>query len=107
MMPVAETATCETYAALLEDFRGAREQWNARRTEISSLGLRGKRIDNELRCLQARFAKSYAAVRNHLGDCSCCELSRRIDHDSSHEDDVALAAEFRVSVFSPSRFSHI
>ena len=80
LMPATETGTCETHAGLLEDFEVARDEWNARRTEISNSGLRGKRIDDELRCLQARFAKSYALVLNHLRDCRSCEPSRGADH---------------------------
>ena len=51
-------STCETHQGLLEECNAARDEWNARRAEISKLGLRGKKIDNELMRLQAKFAPS-------------------------------------------------
>jgi hypothetical protein len=107
LMPTTETGTCETHAGLLEDFEVARDEWNARRTEISNSGLRGKRIDDELRCLQARFARSYALVLNHLRDCSSCEPSRGVDHDVSDAGDGRYVPEFRVSLFSNARYSRV
>ena len=103
MSPMAvENAVCETYDRLVEDCEYARDQWNERRREIAELGLRGKGIDNELRCLQARFARSYALVRNHLRDCNGCESARRTDHAAGHESDVHLLAGFRMSLTADS-----
>ena len=101
-----DNAICETYQALIDDCVNARRQWNERRAEISELGLRGKGIDNELRCLQARFAKSYAMVRNHVRDCSSCQLASGADDASRHEGDAHVVTEFHASLFSGSHFSH-
>jgi hypothetical protein len=97
-----ENAVCETYDGLVEDCESARDQWNKRRHEIAELGLRGKGIDNELRCLQARFARSYALVRNHLRDCDSCQSARRADHSFSRESDVHLISRFRMSLTADS-----
>jgi|ERR1700758_812868 hypothetical protein len=103
MSPMAvERAICETYEALTEHCSNARKEWNERRAEISELGLRGKGIDDELRCLQARFAKSCAMVRNHLRDCDSCKSSRRTDERSRHESHAGIFPEFRFSLFSGS-----
>jgi len=97
-----ENAVCETYDRLVEDCECAREQWNERRREIAELGLMGKGIDNELRCLQARFARSYALVCNHLRDCDSCESAGRADHSFGHESDVHLLSGFRMSLTADS-----
>jgi hypothetical protein len=102
MSPLApvENAVCEIYEGLVEDCQIARTQWNERRAEIAEVGLRGKGIDNELRCLQARFARSYALVRNHVRDCDGCEFARRVDHGSGHAGNGHGIPEFGMSVFS-------
>jgi hypothetical protein len=88
MSPVeVEIASCETYQALLEDCEVARDVWKQIRAEISERGLRGKGIDDELRRLQADFAKSYAMVGNHLRDCELCQSSRGTDSRPSDEGD--------------------
>jgi hypothetical protein len=102
-----ENAVCETHQGLLKDCENAQKQWNERRVEISELGLRGKGIDNELRSLQARFAKSYAMVRNHLRDCDRCQLASGADHASPVESDALVVPGFRLSLFSGSHFSHV
>jgi hypothetical protein len=99
-MATVENAVCETYEALVEDCQAARDEWNERRAEIAERGLRGKGIDDELRCLQAKFARSYAMVRNHLRGCDSCQSTRRVDHGSGHEGDGRFLPEFRMPVFS-------
>jgi hypothetical protein len=106
-LALIENAVCETYQGLLKDCENARKQWNERRVEISELGLRGKGIDNELRCLQARFAKSYAMVRNHVCDCDSCQLASGADHGSPVESDAPVVPGFHLSLFSGSHFSHV
>ena len=105
-MAVVDTQVCETYQGLLEDCDAARNEWNERRTEISELGLRGKGIDDELRCLQAKFAKSYAMARNHLRDCRSCQSARRTDYASSDESRDQVFLPLRDSIFSDARVSH-
>jgi hypothetical protein len=105
VMQSIETGACATYARLLEEFLAARDEWNKRRTEITNLGLRGKRTDDELRCLQARFAKSYSLVLNHLHDCDSCESARGNEHDAVDVGDNGFGLEFRVSLFSNAQYS--
>jgi hypothetical protein len=101
-----ETQVCETYEGLLEDCDAARNEWNQRRAAISELGLRGKGIDDELRCLQAKFAKSYAMARNHLRDCGSCQSARRTDYASRDESHDQVFVPFRDSIFSDAHVSH-
>jgi hypothetical protein len=89
MSPAAavDIAICETYRGLLEDCEIARREWKQRRAEVAERGLRGKGIDDELRRLQANFAKSYAVAGNHVRDCKLCQSSRGADRHSGDESD--------------------
>jgi hypothetical protein len=104
-MAAVETQVCETYEGLLENCEAARNEWNERRAEISELGLRGKGIDNELRCLQAKFAKSYAVARNHLRDCGGCQSAGRTDYPSGDESRGHVFPQFRDAIFSSTHLS--
>lgn len=101
MSPAAtvENQLCDTYQRLSEQCQAAREAWNRRRAEISDLGLRGKGIDNELRRLQAGFAKSYAVVRNHVRECDSCQSARGTNHVAGREGYGFVVPGFRVAVF--------
>jgi hypothetical protein len=91
-----ETAVCETFERLLADCERARKDWSEQRVAIFQLGLRGKEMDDELRCLQARFAKSYALARNHLHYCELCKSSRRAGEPSGSEGHDHRRASFRL-----------
>jgi hypothetical protein len=97
---VIEMTTCDTHQGLMEDCNAARSEWNVRRAEISNFGLRGKKIDNELLRLQARFAKSYAMVRNHLRDCECCQSARGTYDVAGYQSHGQLVPEVRMQLFS-------
>jgi hypothetical protein len=105
-MAAVDTQVCETYQGLLEDCEAARNEWNERRADISELGLRGKGIDDELRCLQAKFAKSYAMARNHLRDCGGCQSARRTDYAAGDESRGHVFTQFRDSLFAGAHLSH-
>ena len=68
-------AVCETYDGLAAECEAARQAWNKRRAEIAAQGLRGKEIDDELRRLQAKYARSNAMLRDHLRDCELCQFA--------------------------------
>ena len=99
-------ATCETHQGLLDECNAARNEWNRRRNEISRLGLRGKKIDNELMRLQAKFAKSYAMVRNHLRGCECCQSARGTHDVARYQDTVRVVPEFHIPLFSGTHQLH-
>ena len=99
-------ATCETHQGLLDECNAARNEWNSRRAEISKLGLRGKKIDNELMRLQAKFAKSYAMVRSHLRDCECCQSARGIDDGARYQDRSLVVPELHIPLFSGTHQLH-
>ena len=99
-------ATCETHQGLLDECNAARNEWNARRAEISKLGLRGKKIDNELMRLQAKFAKSYAMVRGHLRGCECCQSARGTYDVARYEDHGRVVPELHIPLFSGTHQLH-
>lgn len=99
-------SSCETHQGLLDECNVARDEWKARRAEISKLGLRGKKIDNELMRLQARFAKSYAMVRSHLRGCECCQSERGTYDIARYQDRSRLAPELHIPLFSGTHQLH-
>jgi hypothetical protein len=99
-------ATCETHQGLLDECNAARSEWNARRGEISKLGLRGKKIDNELMRLQAKFAKSYAMVRTHLRGCECCQSARGAYDIGRYQDHGRVVPELHIPLFSGTHQLH-
>ena len=98
--------TCETHEGLLEECKAARDEWNKRRAEISKLGLRGKKIDDELMRLQAKFAKSYTMVRNHLRDCECCQSARGAHDVDRYENAGHVIPQLHVPLFSGTHQHH-
>jgi hypothetical protein len=90
-------AACSEYERLLEESQEALENWNQQRAEIYDAGLRGKRIDDELLRLQARFAKSYAALQTHLKNCMFCEFESRAEgRDSDNNSQGFIGRELYV-----------
>jgi hypothetical protein len=98
MSPIdaVQAAVCATFEGLLAECERARKDWSEQREAIFQLGLRGKEMDDQLRCLQARFAKSYALVRNHLCDCELCKSSRGASDSSGSEGYVHRRTSFRL-----------
>jgi hypothetical protein len=90
------TAVCTAYEKLLEECQHALMSWNQRRIEIHDSGLHSKAVDDELRKFQARYAKAYARLRNHVHDCETCkwvsEKERRSAVDSSAFETHQLSA---------------
>jgi hypothetical protein len=99
-------STCETHQGLLDECNSAQIEWNSRRREISKLGLRGKKIDNELMRLQAKFAKSYAMVRNHLRGCECCQSARGTYDIARYQDTVRVVPDLHIPLFSGTHQLH-
>jgi|tagenome__1003787_1003787.scaffolds.fasta_scaffold20930890_4 hypothetical protein len=67
-------AACEEYEELLKKSHSALNDWKEGRIEIRRSGRKGRSVDNELRMLQANFAKAYAALQTHARDCTYCQM---------------------------------
>jgi hypothetical protein len=78
-----KTAVCARYETLLEGCQSACQVWNKRRAEIRDSGCHGKKVDDELRRLQARYAQAYSVLRNHVRDCETCQWVSRLDERSA------------------------
>jgi hypothetical protein len=70
---------CAGYQRLLEECQSAWEIWNDHRAEISQLRLIGKEAGDELLRLQAKYARAYTVLQNHLHNCLRCQLVSRIE----------------------------
>ncbi len=77
-----KTAICTTYETLLEKCQTACQIWNDQRAAIRESGRSGKKVDDELRRLQANYAKAYSVVRNHVHSCETCQWVSRLEERS-------------------------
>jgi hypothetical protein len=73
-----ETMVCSEYQRLLEEGESALEIWNEYRAEIGRSRLFGKEAGDELLRLQAKFARAYTVLQNHVHNCLRCQLVSRI-----------------------------
>jgi hypothetical protein len=73
----AELGLCATYEELLSTCERALEAWSARSEQIRKIHLAGVEVGGEMLRLQARFAKTYAALRRHADNCEHCRLQAR------------------------------
>jgi hypothetical protein len=67
-------AACSEYEALLKKSHVALTDWKNGRVEIRRSGRKGRQVDNQLRVLQANFARAYAALQTHARDCAFCQM---------------------------------
>ncbi len=79
-----KTSVCTNYESLLEECQEAWKSWNSQRAAIHNSGLNGRDIDNELRNLQATYARAYSRLRNHLYSCETCEMVSRMEAAAAH-----------------------
>ena len=89
-----KTAVCTYYERLLEKCQSACQIWNEQRAEIRESGQHGKKVDDELRRLQANYAKAYSVLRNHVHGCETCQWVSSLEERSS-----AIHAQKQSSLF--------
>jgi hypothetical protein len=77
------TAVCTRYEKLLEECQAACHIWNQQRAEVGERGLQGKKVDDDLRRLQAKYAKAYSVLRNHVHDCETCQWVASLEQGTS------------------------
>ena len=75
-------AICTEYDALLKESHVALTNWKNGRAEIRRSSRKGRKVDNELRVLQARFAKAHAALQHHGHECEACKVASLIQMHS-------------------------
>jgi hypothetical protein len=82
---------CVGYQRLLEECQVALEIWNEHRAEISQSRLIGKEAGDELLRLQAKYARAYTVLQNHLHNCLRCQLVSRIEGCRTESNSDALS----------------
>jgi hypothetical protein len=83
------TAVCDQYQKLLEESQSALEIWDEHRAEICHSRLIGKEAGDELLRLQAKFARAYTVLQNHVHNCFRCHLVSRMEQYVSANDSPA------------------
>jgi hypothetical protein len=74
------------YHALLRNSQVALTNWNQGRAAIHNSGRRGRDADNELRALQANFARAWALLQYHEHDCEVCQFILNLEGVHSKTD---------------------
>jgi hypothetical protein len=77
---------CTEYHRLLKESQIALTNWNKGRAEIHHSGRRGRDTDNELRMLQANFAKAWTLLQYHEQDCEVCQVFSIVEGVHSRTD---------------------
>src|ERR1700682_4234444 len=78
-----KTAVCTRYETLLVECQRACQVWNKQRAEVRERNLQGKRVDDDLRRLQAKYARPDSVLRNHVHECEACQWVSRLEENSS------------------------
>lgn len=69
------TAVCSAYTRLLQECQSALVAWKERSEQISRLALQGKRTGDDLRRLQAEYARAYNRLERHAKSCNECRFT--------------------------------
>jgi hypothetical protein len=86
-----KTGVCTEYEGLLKECQNASKIWNEQRAEIYWLRLRGKKVEDELRRLQAQYARAYSMLQKHAHDCALCQFVSSIAGLNSENNSDALS----------------
>ncbi len=86
-----KTMVCGEYQRLLEECQSALEIWNEHRAESGRSRLIGKETGDELLRLQAKYARAYTLLRNHVHNCLRCQLVSRITASDPGSNSDALS----------------
>jgi hypothetical protein len=73
-----ETAVCIEYERLLTESHQALAEFNEHLAGVLTIGVGGKKWDDELRKRQAKYAKAYWNLQNHARNCELCDFVSRI-----------------------------
>ena len=74
---------CAEYDALLKNSQVALTNWNNGMVELHTSVRRRRGANNELRNLQANFAKAWALFQHHENDCEVCRIASNMDMEKS------------------------
>lgn len=92
------TAVCDRYEDLLKDSQRWWNIWNEMRERLSGSRMQSRIADDELRNLQARYARAYAALENHSRSCSTCRrISQLNNRANTIIEEAGLSQGLRLS----------
>lgn len=78
-----KTVFCSAYKILLSESQFALRVLNERRNKIYLSGFRGKKFDDELRTLQAKYARALTQLQSHAHECPLCQLATKVVEEDS------------------------
>jgi hypothetical protein len=87
----AITTVCSKYQSLLEESERALEVWNEHRAEICQSRLMAKDAGDELLRLQAKYARAYTVLQNHVHNCVLCQSMASIEGRGSESNSGVLS----------------
>jgi hypothetical protein len=91
------TVVCSEYQKLLEGSERSLEIWNERRADVLHSRLTTMEAGDELLGLQAKFARAYTLLQNHVHNCMLCQSVKRIEgRDSENNSDTLSDFEIYV-----------
>lgn len=79
---------CSEYQKLLEGSQRSLEIWNERRAEVLHSRPITMEAGDELVGLQAKFARAYTVLQNHVHNCMLCQSARIEGRDSENSSDT-------------------
>jgi len=82
---------CSEYQKLFEGSQRSLEIWNERRAEVLHSRLITMEAGDELVGLQAKFARAYTVLQNHVHNCKLCQSVARIEGRDSESNSDALS----------------
>jgi hypothetical protein len=92
------TAVCDRYEDLLKESQRAWNIWDGFRERVSQSCLRSKVADDELRNLQARYARAYAELQNHSRSCLTCRRVAQLNNrTNSRIEEAGLSLGLRLT----------
>ena len=80
-----KSGICENYQTLLEECGKALMTWDEYRAKVTQSGPAGREEGQEIFRLQAKYARAYTALQNHLQNCALCRLIARFDGSQSSD----------------------
>ena len=79
MLKLSATAIgCRDYRKSLEESAAAREAWSKLREQICWAQSVPKETVDELLRLQAKYARAYTRLQQHINNCERCRLVSRV-----------------------------
>jgi len=87
----ANITVCCEYQSLLEESQRALEIWNEHRAEICQSRLIAKDAGDELLRLQAKYARAYTVLQNHVHNCVFCQSVASIEGRGSESNSGVLS----------------